>query len=113
MDALASRFELSEKETCVMFAMTQYELFGMFGAADLDDLSRGIELRKQMTRKRVSRLEALGLVTKVPQRPLQFSLPDGVKEFLGMRDSARYRFVTRAARFSIDRFRTTACFPRS
>lgn len=46
MDALASRFELSEKETCVMFAMAQYELFGMFGAADLDDLSRGIELRK-------------------------------------------------------------------
>lgn len=73
----------------VMFAMTQYELFGMFGAADLDDLSRGVELGKQMPRKYVSRLEALSLVAKMPRRPLQFSLPNDVEGFLGMRDFAR------------------------
>ena len=96
-----------------MFAMTQYELFGMFGAADLDDLSRGVELGKQMPRKYVSRLEALSLVAKMPRRPLQFSLPNDVEKFLGMRDFARQGFVPCFARIPIDRSRTTACPPRS
>lgn len=84
MDALTSKYDLSEKESCILFAMAQYELFGMFGASDLHDISAGIELGKQMTRKHVARLESRGLVSKVSQRPLLFSLPDGIKESLGM-----------------------------
>lgn len=84
MSALASKHSLSEKESGVMFAMAQYELFGMFGSADLEDISTGIELGKQMTRKYIARLESMGLISKVSQRPLLFSLPDNVKLSLGM-----------------------------
>lgn len=84
MDDLVAEFELSDKETSIVFVVTQYELFGMHGCANLDDISRGIDLGKQMTRKYLARLEDSGVVTKTSKRPIAFGLSDDAKAILGI-----------------------------
>lgn len=40
MKDLVARFKLSEKEACIVFALSQFEPFGMFGSASLANWRR-------------------------------------------------------------------------
>lgn len=84
MKDLAARFRLPEKEACLVFALSQFELFGMFGSASLDELAQSIDLGKQMTRKHISALENKGIVHKTGYRPAAFALTDEAKDALGI-----------------------------
>ncbi len=83
MKDLVARFKLSEKEACLVFALSQFELFGMFGSASLDELAQSIDLGKQMTRKHISALEKKDIVRKTGYRPAAFALTDEAKDALG------------------------------
>lgn len=85
MKDLIARFDLlSEKEAYIVFALAQFELFGMFGAASLDELAQSIGLGKQMTRKHISALESKGIVRKTAHRPATFALTGEAKGVLGI-----------------------------
>lgn len=75
---------LSDKESTAMFALAQYELFGMYGFAYLDDLAQCMGLKRQMARKHLTSLERKGLVRTPSKRPLKFALSDEAKAELGI-----------------------------
>lgn len=87
MNELVHRFELSEKETDIVFVLTQFELFGMFGSASLDELAENIRLGKQMTRKHLTALESKGVVLKTARRPVAFALTQDVKNLVAIEDT--------------------------
>lgn len=71
-----------------MFVLAQFELFGMYGTATIDELARNIDLGKQMTRKHLASLEATKLVWKVKARPAEFALTDHARRLLGMDEAS-------------------------
>lgn len=87
MDELVKSFELSEKETDIVFVLTQFELFGMFGSASLDELAENIRLGKQMTRKHLTALENKGVVLKTARRPVAFALTQDVKSLVAIEET--------------------------
>lgn len=71
---------LNDRESSVMYMLMQYEAFGLFGDASLQEIARYLALGTQMTRKHLSALEKAGVVAKVNKRdPITFSLTDGFK----------------------------------
>ena len=85
MDDVSRAHDLSSKEATAVFALVQYELFGMYGFAYLDDLAQCMRLKNQMARKHLASLEGKGLVRTPSKRPLKFALSDKAKEELGIR----------------------------
>lgn len=86
MDNLVKDQGLSDKEASIVFILAQFELFGMYGTATTDELAKGIDLGKQMTRKHLASLEALELVCKVKARPAEFALTERARHLLGMEE---------------------------
>lgn len=84
MDPMGDAHDLSDREASAVFALAQYELFGMYGFAYLDDLAEFMGLKSQMTRKYIASLERKGLVETRSKRPLKFSLTDMAKAELGI-----------------------------
>ena len=84
MEGMRAAHDLSEKEATAVFALAQYELFGMHGFAYLDDLAKCMGLKDQMTRKHLLSLESKGLVKVPSRRPLKFALSDAAKTELGI-----------------------------
>lgn len=84
MGTVVAAHSLSEQEATATFALAQYELFGMYGFAYLDDLAECMGLKNQMARKHVGSLEGKGLVVAKSKRPLKFSLTDTAKAELGI-----------------------------
>ncbi len=84
LENLAAEFNLNDKEADIAFVMAQYELFETYGSTNLDDISQGIGLGRQMTRKHLARLEDSGAVVKTSSRPLAFSLSENAKAILGI-----------------------------
>lgn len=84
MDNLVQDQGLSDKEGSIVFVLAQFELFGMYGTATIDELAWNIKLGKQMTRKHLASLEAAELVWKVKARPAEFALTDHARYLLGM-----------------------------
>lgn len=84
-DNLAFEFNLNGKEVNVAFVMMQYELFGMHESASLDDISQGISLSKQMTRKHLAHLEDSDAAVETSKRPVVFAFSDKAKSSSGYR----------------------------
>lgn len=84
LDSFASSSGLTDKESAVVFALAQYELFGLSGTVGVDEVSQVIGVGRQMSRRHLARLEASGAVSKVSARPLRFALSDDARRGLGM-----------------------------
>lgn len=80
--------DLGDKEGSIVFVLAQFELFGMYGTATIDELACNIDLGKQMTRKHLASLEAAKLVWRVKARPAEFALTDHARRLLGMDEAS-------------------------
>ena len=76
--------ELSDKEKEIVFALAQYDLFGMVETMLLEDIARAIGLSKQMTRIYLRGLEDKEIIETVTKRPLRFTLTSKAEEGLGL-----------------------------
>lgn len=88
MGSLVREQDLGDKEGSIVFVLAQFELFGMYGTATIDELARNIDLGKQMTRKHLASLEAAKLVWRVKARPAEFALTDHARRLLGMAEAS-------------------------
>lgn len=87
MEGMCSAHNLSSKEATAIFALAQYELFGMYGFAYLDDLAQCMNLKNQMARKYLGSLERKDLVETPSKRPLKFALSSKARVELGIKES--------------------------
>lgn len=78
---------IGQKDAAAVSMLVQYELFGTFGDATIEEISKVLGVGKQMARKHISVLESLGIVEKRRKRPASFALTDAFKEEIGMRVS--------------------------
>lgn len=89
MESMCNTYNLSDKEATAVFALVQYELFGIYGFAYLNDLAECMRLKNQMARKYLSSLEEKGLVKVPSKRPLKFSLSSEARRELGIKTSRK------------------------
>lgn len=82
LDRAAEQLGPAEKEIAVLWLLAQYALFGAFPDVPTELVSDFLELKQQMTRKWLSRLEERGLVKCVNTRPLRFILSEKGRELL-------------------------------
>lgn len=78
--------DLNSKEKDIVFALAQYDLFGMVGAVAWDNIAEAIDLSKQMTRKHLNSLEEKEIIEVASRRPLRFTLSDNAKQELDLND---------------------------
>lgn len=76
--------ELSDKEKDIVFALAQYDLFGMVKSLTWDDIAESIGLSKQMTRKHIQALQDKKIIKTVSKRPLKVALSEESETSLGI-----------------------------
>jgi len=76
--------ELSDKEKDIVFALAQYDLFGMVKSLTWDDIAESIGLSKQMTRKHIQVLQDKKIIKTVSKRPLKVTLSEESETSLGI-----------------------------
>lgn len=83
LDLFSKKYSISDaRDINLLFQLVQHQLFSMFPAITLQEISNHVGLGKQMIRKHTKTLEEKGLIQAVTQRPLRFALSDeAIHEF--------------------------------
>ena len=86
MDDVIERADLKKKqEQGIVFMLMQYETFGMFGDASVEEVADYLKVGTQAARKHLRVLEDKGVAVKVNQRkPVTFGLTQQFKEEFGV-----------------------------
>ena len=86
MDDAVERTDLKKKqEQGIVFMLMQYETFGMFGDASVEEVANYLKVGTQAARKHLRALEDKGVAVKVNQRkPVTFGLTQQFKEEFGV-----------------------------
>lgn len=80
MEVIISDLKLKEKEGNIVYMLLQYEAFGLFGDATLQEIADHLLVGKQQTRKYLASLEEKGVCQKVNSySPVTFGLTDEFK----------------------------------
>lgn len=75
---------LSRQEQDIVFALAQYDLFGMVSSLTWDSIAEIIGLGKQTTRNHLKKLGNKGIVQVVSKKPLKFTLSKEAERSLGI-----------------------------
>ena len=86
MDDVIERTDLKKKqEQGIVFMLMQYETFGMFGDASVEEVANYLKVGTQAARKHLRALEDKGVAVKVNQRkPVTFGLTQQFKDEFGI-----------------------------
>ena len=77
MDVIISDMKLKEKEGNIVYMLLQYEAFGLFGDATLQEIANHLLVGKQQARKYLASLEEKGVCEKTNSyNPVTFGLTD-------------------------------------
>lgn len=87
MDDVIERADLKKKqEQGIVFMLMQYETFGMFGDASVEEVADYLKVGTQAARKHLRVLEDKGVAVKVNKRkPVTFGLTQQFKEEFGVK----------------------------
>lgn len=85
LDLFSKKYSISDAHDInLLFQLAQHQLFSMFPAITLQEISNHVGLGKQMIRRHTKTLEEKGLIKAVTQRPLRFSLSDKALHEFGL-----------------------------
>ena len=85
MKLIDGRIDLKKQEREIVFMLMQYETFGMFGDASVEEVGVHLQVGTQAARKHLRALEDKGFVVKVNQRrPVTFGLSRSFREEYGI-----------------------------
>ncbi len=77
MTKITADIELKEKEAQIVFLLLQYEAFGLFGDASVQEIAGFLRVGKQQARKYIASLEKKGVCRKLNSyNPVTFRLTE-------------------------------------
>ena len=78
MKTVTANIELKDKEAQIVFLLLQYEAFGLFGDASVQEVADFLGIGKQQARKYLASLEEKGICCKLNSyNPVTFKLAEG------------------------------------